>query len=420
MKLYTYPDNPRAHKALIAAEYNGVKIELPEFTFGVTNKTDEFLRWNPHGKVPTFVTDDGVGIFESNAIARYVARIRNDTQLFGRSFSEHGQVDSWIDFESTLATSGGAWFYPYMGYIPFNQKAIDSAKADVAKMLGVLDSHLLTRTYFVGERVTLADIILFCDLAFLYKKIATADFRKSFTNLNRWFNTMLNQPQVKAVIGEFKYCESTPTPVKQAAAGKKEEKKPKKAEPKAEKKEKKAEKKKEETPEEPEEPKPEKAKKSELESLPPTPMDLNHFKRVYSNEETRESALPKFFDMYDKDGYSIWYCEYKHSDENTGPHFLCSNLIGGWFQRLDRLRKWGFGNVLVTDTPGESFHRISGVWLFRGPNVPDVMTECDDCELYDWRKMDITNPADKELLEDYWAWDGKLQGRTYVDGKTFK
>jgi elongation factor 1-gamma len=39
-------------KALIAAEYVGVKIELtPSFEMGVTNKTPEFLKFNPLGKV---------------------------------------------------------------------------------------------------------------------------------------------------------------------------------------------------------------------------------------------------------------------------------------------------------------------------------------------------------------------------------
>jgi hypothetical protein len=39
-------------KALIAAEYVGVKIELtPSFEIGVTNKTPEFLAFSPLGKV---------------------------------------------------------------------------------------------------------------------------------------------------------------------------------------------------------------------------------------------------------------------------------------------------------------------------------------------------------------------------------
>ena len=52
LKLYTYPNNKNAYKALIAAQYAGVKIEVPsDFQMGVTNKTPEFLKLNPHGKV---------------------------------------------------------------------------------------------------------------------------------------------------------------------------------------------------------------------------------------------------------------------------------------------------------------------------------------------------------------------------------
>lgn len=37
-------------------------------------------------------------IWESNAIAKYVARMRNDTGLLGSSFHEHALVDQWLDF----------------------------------------------------------------------------------------------------------------------------------------------------------------------------------------------------------------------------------------------------------------------------------------------------------------------------------
>lgn len=40
-----------------------------------------------------------------------------------------------------------------------------------------------------------------------------ADFccRKSFQNVNRWFVTIVNQPQVKAVLGEVKLADKPPT-----------------------------------------------------------------------------------------------------------------------------------------------------------------------------------------------------------------
>ncbi len=64
--------NPRAAKALIAAQYNGVQIDVPAFEFGKTNETPEFLAQFPMGKVPCMATPQGP-IYESNAMARYSA-----------------------------------------------------------------------------------------------------------------------------------------------------------------------------------------------------------------------------------------------------------------------------------------------------------------------------------------------------------
>lgn len=45
-------NNKNAFKALIAAEYSSVKVELVKnFEMGVSNKTPEFIKMNPIGKV---------------------------------------------------------------------------------------------------------------------------------------------------------------------------------------------------------------------------------------------------------------------------------------------------------------------------------------------------------------------------------
>ena len=50
--LHANTKNKNAVKALIAAEYNGVKVDLVgDFEMGVSNKTPEFLQMNPIGKV---------------------------------------------------------------------------------------------------------------------------------------------------------------------------------------------------------------------------------------------------------------------------------------------------------------------------------------------------------------------------------
>lgn len=52
MLLYTYPENFRAFKALIAAQFSGANVKIaPGFEFGVTNKSEAFLKKFPLGKV---------------------------------------------------------------------------------------------------------------------------------------------------------------------------------------------------------------------------------------------------------------------------------------------------------------------------------------------------------------------------------
>ena len=96
-------------------------------------------------------------IFESNAIARYVARLRRDTELSGRSFFETAQVDSWIDFCShEVELPASLWIYPVLGWMSFKPAVHEKCAPDLHKALATLERHLLSRTFLVGEAVTLA------------------------------------------------------------------------------------------------------------------------------------------------------------------------------------------------------------------------------------------------------------------------
>uniref|UniRef100_A0A804UAX0 GST N-terminal domain-containing protein n=1 Tax=Zea mays TaxID=4577 RepID=A0A804UAX0_MAIZE len=121
--LHSGAGNKNAFKALIAAEYSGIKVELTkDFEMGVSNKTPEFLKMNPLGKVPVLETPDGP-VFESNAIARYVARLKDDNPLFGSSRIEQAHVEQWMDFAATEVDPGVAWYlYPSQRWLRHQQK----------------------------------------------------------------------------------------------------------------------------------------------------------------------------------------------------------------------------------------------------------------------------------------------------------
>merc|ERR1711878_238710 len=189
-----------------AAEYSGAKIKnAANFVFGETNVSKEFLAKFPSGKVPAFESDDGLCLFESNAIAYYVA---NDQLRGGKDAVAQCQVLQWLNFaDSDILPASCTWVYPCLGIMQFNKNSTERAKEDVKKAMTALNEHLLHHTYLVGERVTLADVVVACTMLSLYQNVLDPGFRKPFGNVNRWFTTIINQPQVKKVIGSVTMAE---------------------------------------------------------------------------------------------------------------------------------------------------------------------------------------------------------------------
>merc|ERR1712137_886956 len=82
----------------------------------------------------------------------------------------------------------------------------ERAQGDLKKALAALNEHLKLKTFLVGERISLADICCMANLLMPYKWVLDPEFRAGFNNVTRWFLTMVNQPQVKKVIGDFALC----------------------------------------------------------------------------------------------------------------------------------------------------------------------------------------------------------------------
>lgn len=356
----------------------------------------------------------------------------SNAQLRGGNDFDKAQVLQWLSFaDSELAPASAAWVFPILGIMQFNKNTNERAKQDIAKALETLQARLVNNTFLVGERITLADIVVFCGLLQLFQHVADPAFRKPFFAVNRWFNTILNQPQTKAVVKNFKFCETEAAfdPKKyqewQAKFGGAQQ------QPKKEKKEKqpaaeKPAKKKEEKKEEPQEldaadealllePK----SKDPFDALPKGTFNFDDFKRVYSNEEEAKS-IPYFFEKFDKENYSIWFGEYKYPEELTKVFMSC-NLITGMFQRLDKMRKQAFASCCLFGEDNNS--TISGVWVWRGhelafPLSPDWQI---DYESYDWKKLDADSEETKKLVTQYFSWTGAdKDGRKFNQGKIFK
>ena len=60
----------------------------------------------------------------------------------------------------------------------------------------------------LGDRITIADISIFCNLIFVYKNVFSPSLRRPFVCLNRWFKTLQGNPAVRQHVGELVWCET--------------------------------------------------------------------------------------------------------------------------------------------------------------------------------------------------------------------
>jgi elongation factor 1-gamma len=177
----------------------------------------------------------------------------------------------------------------------------------IYRSFGTLEKVLETRTFLVGERITLADITVAAVVQRAAVFSLDATTRIKYPSLIRLVETVANHPALKEIYGPVEFPEKIlayVAPVKE----KKKDDKPKPAQaPKAE-KPKKEEKPKEVDPEEDDDLVPEEPKaKNPLDFLPKSTFNLEDWKRAYSNMDTRGpgGSIEWFYEQFVSSGSMI-------------------------------------------------------------------------------------------------------------------
>ena len=86
----------------------------------MTNKSAEFLKQFPFGKVPAFVSADGQALYEASAIAQYVAGASD--ALATKCAYESALVQQYVSLaENEVYPASCTWVYPTFGIIQYNK-----------------------------------------------------------------------------------------------------------------------------------------------------------------------------------------------------------------------------------------------------------------------------------------------------------
>jgi glutathione S-transferase len=161
IRLYDYLESGNGYKVRLILTLLGIPFERIELDIvtGAT-RTPEFLKINPNGRIPTVVLDDGRVLAESDAILWYFAE---GTRFLPADRVERAQVLQWMFFEQyshepNIAT---VRFWVHIARDRERPAETQQKRDQGVAALGVMETHLKGRTYFVGERYSIADIALY-------------------------------------------------------------------------------------------------------------------------------------------------------------------------------------------------------------------------------------------------------------------
>src|ERR1700677_3914802 len=149
---------PNPMKVALFLEESGLPCELvPVDTRKGDQFKPEFLKVNPNGKVPA-IDDDGVFVFDSNAILLYLAE-KTGKFLPSNTPKNRAQLLSWLMF---IATGIGPYSGQAAHFKHFAPKGLDYAldryQFEARRHYAILDAQLSTQPYLLGASYTIVDM----------------------------------------------------------------------------------------------------------------------------------------------------------------------------------------------------------------------------------------------------------------------
>ncbi|KAJ9065303.1 hypothetical protein DSO57_1021073 [Entomophthora muscae] len=206
--------NPRVHKVLITAKLSSIPIDHDQtFELGKDNKTPDYLAKFPLGQVPAFEIKDGPVLTESNAIAFYVASLKENNPLLGKGKDELAKIYQYSFMVETQVVSQAVnILLPNWGKLPYDETLVNGAYEKLESMFEYLNKEIAGKKYLVGDHLTLADIFVCANLNFIYKYILIEEKRNKVPNLTNYYLAYRAIPEIKELEGEVQLALSQPKP----------------------------------------------------------------------------------------------------------------------------------------------------------------------------------------------------------------
>ena len=182
MKLIASLTSPYARKVRIVLAEKKIECDLVEES--PWSEETAVPRYNPLGKVPVLVLDDGSTLFDSRVIVQYLDTVSPVSRLIPEAGRQRIAVKRWEALADGLCDAAAAIVIERRR--PAKQQSrewIDRQSAKVELALKELAGDLGERAWCNGEAYSLADIATGCALGYLDLRHPDVDWRGAYPNL---------------------------------------------------------------------------------------------------------------------------------------------------------------------------------------------------------------------------------------------
>jgi glutathione S-transferase len=185
MKLFGTPGSPYVRKVRvvlaekrIAYDYVIDRPSLPE------SRVPQF---NPLGKIPVLVCDDGRAVYDSAVIVEFLDGLVAEPRLIPAAFNDRIEVRRWEALGDGVADATVAISHDLRKPEAEREPAAwyDRQRQKIERGLAVMEKDLGDRAFCYGTSYTLADIAAGFALGYLDQVLPQMDWRKSSPNLTR-------------------------------------------------------------------------------------------------------------------------------------------------------------------------------------------------------------------------------------------
>ena len=205
--VHTVPGSPFARSVLATLEEKGASYRLAPVPLG-TFQSPEHLARHPFGRVPV-LDHGGFRLYETQAILRYLDRVLPQPGLTPADPRRAARMDQAMNVNDWYLFQGVGNVIVFqrvigpqlLGREP-DEAVIEAAMPKARAVFNELARLLDAQTFFAGESISLADLLVAPAVAFFTATPEWAELGRPHANLVAWLQRMEARPSMKATTWE--------------------------------------------------------------------------------------------------------------------------------------------------------------------------------------------------------------------------